>query len=73
MDVPFSGFFFSLWHPFSLSSAEGLCKEDSSGTYRDEMVIYGVMAAGLDEGRWVEYRGGHEARLRREQVVVRAQ
>jgi hypothetical protein len=42
--------------------AEGLWMEDSSGTSRDEIVIYEVMAEELEE-----------ARFRQEQVVVRAQ
>lgn len=53
--------------------AEGLWKEDSSGTSRDEIVIYEVMAEELDGGWWGEYRRGLEARFRQEQVVVRAQ
>jgi hypothetical protein len=53
--------------------AEGLWMESSSGTSRDEIVIYEVMAEELDEGWWRAYRRGLEARFRQEQVVVRAQ
>src|SRR5690349_10874659 len=53
--------------------AEGLWKEGSSGTSKDEIVIYEVMAEAIDEGWWVEYRKGLEKRFRQEQVVVRAQ
>ncbi len=53
--------------------AEGLWKEDSSGTSKDEIVIYEVMTDGLDEAWWREYLRGLESRFRQEQVVVRAQ
>src|SRR3954449_13031049 len=53
--------------------AEGLWKEGPSGTSKDEIVIYEVMAEGLDEGWWKKYRRGLEQRFRQEQVVVRAQ
>ncbi len=53
--------------------AEGLWKEGAAGTSRDEIVIYEVMAEGLDEAWWRQYRRGLEERFRQEQVVVRAQ
>src|SRR5947209_6735731 len=53
--------------------AEGLWQEDSSDTRHDEIVIYEVMTAGLDEGWWREYRRGLETRFRQEQLIVRAQ
>jgi hypothetical protein len=53
--------------------AEGLWKEDSSETQKDEIVIYEVMAPELDERWWRDYRGGLEGRFRQEKVIVRAQ
>ena len=53
--------------------AEGLWKEGSSGTSKDEIVIYEVMAEELDEGWWQQYRRSLEARFRQERVIVRAQ
>jgi len=53
--------------------AEGLWKEDSSATSKDEIIIYEVMAEDLDEKWWREYRRGLEKRFRQEQVIVRAQ
>src|SRR2546423_13155717 len=53
--------------------AEGLWKEGASGKNKDEIVIYEVMAEGLDEGWWRKYRSGLEKRFRQEQVIVRAQ
>src|SRR3954462_8796489 len=53
--------------------AEGLWKEGSSGTSKDEIVIYEVMAETLDESWWRAYRRSLESRFRQEQVVVRAQ
>jgi hypothetical protein len=54
--------------------AEGLWQEGgSSGTSKDEIVIFEVMAEALDEEWWRSYRRGLETRFRQEQVVVRAQ
>src|SRR5437764_2999416 len=53
--------------------AEGLWREDSSATSKDEIVIYEVMVEDLDEKWWREYRRGLEKRFRQEQVIVRAQ
>ena len=53
--------------------AEGLWKEGTSGTSKDEIVIYEVMAETLDEPWWRAYRRSLESRFRQEQVVVRAQ
>jgi hypothetical protein len=53
--------------------AEGLWKEGSSETERDEIVIYEVMAEDLDETWWGKYRRRLEKRFRQERVIVRAQ
>jgi hypothetical protein len=53
--------------------AEGLWKDGSSGTDKDDIVIYEVMAEELDEGWWKTYRGRLEKRFEQEKVVVRAQ
>jgi hypothetical protein len=53
--------------------AEGLWKEDSSKTSKDEIVIYEVMADDLAEAWWRKYRRSLESRFRQEQVIVRAQ
>ena len=53
--------------------AEGLWKDGSAETTRDEIAIYEVMAEELDEGWWRTYRRGLEQRFRQERVVVRAQ
>jgi hypothetical protein len=53
--------------------AEGLWKEDSSGTDKDEIVIYEVMAEELDVEWWGKYRRGIEKRFRQQKVIVRAQ
>ena len=53
--------------------AEGLWKEDSSATSKDEIVIYEVMAEGLDAKWWSKYRERLEKRFKQEKVIVRAQ
>ncbi len=53
--------------------AEGLWKEGPTGTDKDEIVIYEVMADELDEGWWGMYRVKLEKRFKQEKVVVRAQ
>ena len=53
--------------------AEGLWKEGSAGTSKDDIVIYEIMTENLDVGWWRAYRHGLESRFRQEQVVVRAQ
>jgi hypothetical protein len=55
------------------SPAEGLWKEGSSGTDKDDIVIYEVMVEALDEAWWRKYRGRLEKRFKQEQVIVRAQ
>ena len=52
--------------------AEGLWKEDSSGTSKDQIVIYEVMAESLDEKWWGKYRRRLEKRFKQEKVIVRA-
>ena len=53
--------------------AQGLWKEGAEGTEKDEIVIYEVMAEGLDEAWWARYRKKLERRFKQEKVVVRAQ
>ena len=52
--------------------AEGLWKEGSSETEKDEIVIYEVMAEELDAKWWGEYRQRLERRFKQEKVIVRA-
>ncbi|WP_439626255.1 hypothetical protein [Gemmata sp.] len=53
--------------------AEGLWKEGAGGASKDEIVIYEVMAEGLDEAWWAKYRKKLERRFKQERVIVRAQ
>jgi hypothetical protein len=45
---------------------------DGGRTSRDEVVVLEVMVPDLDGAWWRAYREGLEARLRQEEVVVRA-
>jgi hypothetical protein len=57
---------------FTRAPAEGLW-QDGSGTARDDIVIFEVMADALDEGWWRAYRDELERRFRQETVLIRAQ
>lgn len=54
------------------SPAEGLWKEATARTVRDDIVIYEVMAGELDRGWWRVYRRGLEERFQQEVLIVRA-
>ncbi|WP_243373192.1 hypothetical protein [Geotalea sp. SG265] len=54
------------------SPAEGLWKEGKTGTVRDEIVIYEVMARELDRDWWKAFRERLEHLFRQESLVVRA-
>jgi hypothetical protein len=58
---------------YTRAPAEGLWKEDSSTTSRDEIVVYEVMAKSMEEAWWRKYRRGLETRFRQERVIVRSQ
>ena len=57
---------------FTRAPAEGLWTTQG-GVSRDEIVIFEVMAAVLDEAWWHDYRRDLEKRLRQELMVIRAQ
>lgn len=57
---------------YSRAPAEGLWKP-RRWTKRDEIVVYEVMASGLDVGWWRRYRKRLEKLLRQESIVIRAQ
>jgi hypothetical protein len=52
--------------------AEGMWKDGSTGTDKDDIVIFEVMAEELDEGWWRKYRARLERRFKQEKVIVRA-
>ena len=58
---------------YTRSPAEGLWREGGTGTQRDDIVVYEVMAESLDERWWREYREELERRFAQERLVVRAQ
>jgi hypothetical protein len=53
--------------------AEGLWKNGSSRTDREEIIIFDVMTEKLAKRWWTKYRRGLEKRFRQEQVIVRSQ
>lgn len=52
---------------------EGLWKEDSSQSNKDELVIYEVMVDHFDPGWWRQYRESLDQRFRQKRVLVRVQ
>ena len=56
---------------FRRSPAEGVWR-DGGGESRDRVVIFEVMAEGLDRAWWRDYREELERRFRQEKMVVRA-
>ena len=56
---------------FTHAPAEGVWREGGH-TSRDDIVVFEVMAEGLDRSWWQEYRVDLERRFRQEAIVARA-
>lgn len=56
---------------FRRSPAEGVWREGGEES-RDRVVIFQVMADGLDRAWWREYREDLERRFRQDKIIVRA-
>jgi hypothetical protein len=57
---------------YSRAPAEGLW-ESKGDVKRDDIIVFEVMTAELDEAWWTQYRKALEARFRQDAIVVRAQ
>lgn len=57
---------------FTRGPAEGLWAE-KGGTAHDDIIVFEVMAAELDQAWWASYRRVLEARFRQDSIIVRAQ
>ena len=57
---------------YTRAPARGVWKDDSGETTRDDIVIFEVMTADLDEPWWTSFRESLEARFRQESLIVRA-
>ena len=57
---------------FTRGPAEGLWAE-KGGTAHDDIVVFEVMVAELDQAWWASYRHVLEARFRRDCIINRAQ
>jgi len=57
---------------FRRGPAEGLWAEQS-GTAHDDIIVFEVMAAELDQAWWANYRHVLEARFRQDCIIIRAQ
>ena len=55
---------------FLRSPALGLWKENSHGVGRDEVVMFEVITAKLDEPWWADYRKLLEDKFRQEEVLI---
>jgi hypothetical protein len=58
---------------FTRAPAEGLWKDESARTTRDDIVVLEVMAEAIDRGWWRDYRRALEERFRQTEIVIRAQ
>jgi hypothetical protein len=56
---------------FTRTPAEGLW-QGGGDVDRDQVVIFEVMAPGLDEGWWAQFRVDLEREFRQQEVVIRA-
>jgi hypothetical protein len=57
---------------YTRAPARGVWKGDSGETTRDDIVIFEVMTADLDEAWWKALRQELETRFRQDNVIVRA-
>jgi hypothetical protein len=57
---------------FTRGPAEGLWAE-KGGTAHDDIIVFEVMTAELDEAWWASYRRVLEARFRQDSIIIRAQ
>jgi len=57
---------------YTRAPARGVWKDDSGETTRDDIVIFEVMTADLDQPWWTAFRKQLEARFRQDTLIVRA-
>lgn len=57
---------------YTRAPARGVWKDDAGETTRDDIVIFEVMTADLDQVWWTEFRKHLESRFRQERLIVRA-
>lgn len=57
---------------YSRAPAHGLWRETDDETVRDDLIVHEVMAEEIDHPWWRAYRASLEARLRQQQVLIRA-
>src|SRR3954469_14357067 len=58
---------------YTRAPAEGLWRLNDNYTSRDDIVIFEVIASGLDEPWWRTYRSELEKRFRQDVILIRAQ
>jgi hypothetical protein len=57
---------------YTRAPARGVWKDDAGETTRDDIVIFEVMTADLDQVWWTEFRKHLETRFRQDTLIVRA-
>lgn len=57
---------------YTRAPARGVWKGDTGETTRDDIVIFEVMTADLDEAWWKAFRQELEGRFRQDSLIVRA-
>jgi hypothetical protein len=54
------------------SPAVGAWQDDSGAVQRDDVLLFEVVADGIDRAWWAGYRDGLQRRFRQDEVLVRA-
>lgn len=57
---------------YTRAPAQGIWAEEGDTPKRDDIVVYEVMAEGLDRGWWRSFRAKLEHRFEQEELVIRA-
>jgi hypothetical protein len=57
---------------FVRSPAVGAWQDDSGAVQRDDVLLFEVVADGIDRAWWAGYRDGLQRRFRQDEVLVRA-
>jgi len=58
---------------YTRSPAEGRWRKRGAGTIYDDVIVYEVMTARVQQAWWAKYRRELEAQFLQEEIVIRAQ
>ena len=58
---------------YTRAPAEGLCKDEQNVAHRDDIVIFEVMTAELDESWWQAYKQQLKQTFSQDEIIIRVQ